>query len=521
MSRASVIPLILILSLATGAVVLSAGAVFGSASSPIASGRGNGDVVRHFYTALNEAIRTGDVTPLDALVAPNFVDHPARPNDISPRAALLQAVLALHAKNPDFRIEVTSVAAEGDTVTVRTELIPGVASDAHLKGTSGSTAVAFGIDVFRIQSGLIVEHWGIGDAAVRCGGPIALRGGLAAAQGRSFGMVLSLNSVNLDGVVHLFTPRWQVNGSAVSAEMVVANGAVYAAGWDGAIRSLDAATGAERWRVTGVGQVPAHPVVSAGSVYVATINGWVYAIEATTGRVQWRSISAGLVGRGLSFGDGLVFVMSGTAPAPTVVDGVAYAVIGEVGSTLQALDAETGTERWRIYLTDQALYSIETSSLRTRWKLPLDGESVSSPLVADRAVYVVADDLYGVDAETGRVRWQNDGAAGLRSFPATGEGLVFLTDTDGRLRAIDGETGVERWVVSVGGAIVSAPVVADGVVHLGSRDGQLYAFDAATGMACGQISLGGIVSTPAVVDRIAYVGTMDGRLVAVSLGEVL
>jgi hypothetical protein len=65
--------------------------------------------------------------------------------------------------------------------------------------------------------------------------------------------------------------------------------------------------------------------------------------------------------------------------------------------------------------------------------------------------------------------------------PVAAGGLVFLSGSDGIVRALDAETGNVRWKAYTGGAVRYPPSVADGRALVGSGDGYAYAFEAATG----------------------------------------
>ena len=69
----------------------------------------------------------------------------------------------------------------------------------------------------------------------------------------------------------------------------------------------------------------------------------------------------------------------------------------------------------------------------------------------------------------------------LLTAPVTAGGLVFVSGSDGVVRAIDGATGKPRWKAYVGGAVRYPPTVDDGRVLVGSGDGRVYAFEAASG----------------------------------------
>ena len=65
--------------------------------------------------------------------------------------------------------------------------------------------------------------------------------------------------------------------------------------------------------------------------------------------------------------------------------------------------------------------------------------------------------------------------------PVTAGGLVFVSGTDGAVRAIDAASGAVRWTSYTGAAVSYPPTIADGRVFVGSGDGWAYAFEAATG----------------------------------------
>ena len=71
------------------------------------------------------------------------------------------------------------------------------------------------------------------------------------------------------------------------------------------------------------------------------------------------------------------------------------------------------------------------------------------------------DDLgtvYAVSAETGRTVWLHEQRAATMSVMATGGGLVFGGDVNGRFRALDQETGAVLWEINLGSPVVGFPI---------------------------------------------------------------
>jgi hypothetical protein len=101
----------------------------------------------------------------------------------------------------------------------------------------------------------------------------------------------------------------------------------------------------------------------------------------------------------------------------------------------------------------------------------------SSPAVANGVVYVGSwnFNLYAIDAVTGTEKWRFATGAWVHSSPAVANGVVYVGSHDKNLYAIDAATGMEKWRFTTGGDVDSSPAVANGVVYFGSEDMNIYA----------------------------------------------
>ena len=63
-----------------------------------------------------------------------------------------------------------------------------------------------------------------------------------------------------------------------------------------------------------------------------------------------------------------------------------------------------------------------------------------------------------ISAETGRTEWIYEQRAGTTSLVATGGGLVFGGDVNGRFRAFDQETGDVLWEINLGSPVTGFPI---------------------------------------------------------------
>jgi alcohol dehydrogenase (cytochrome c) len=66
--------------------------------------------------------------------------------------------------------------------------------------------------------------------------------------------------------------------------------------------------------------------------------------------------------------------------------------------------------------------------------------------------------VYAISAETGETTWLHEQRAATLSLVATGGGLVFGGDANGRFRAFDHETGEVLWEINIGSPVSGFPI---------------------------------------------------------------
>ena len=107
----------------------------------------------------------------------------------------------------------------------------------------------------------------------------------------------------------------------------------------------------------------------------------------------------------------------------------------------------------------------------------------TSPAVVDGVVYAGSSDerfLQAVDARTGRELWRVTTERPVWSSPAVAGGMVYVGDGSGTVYAVDRASGKERWRHRAGRRIFSSPVLGDGLLYVGNDDGGIYALRTGT-----------------------------------------
>lgn len=227
-----------------------------------------------------------------------------------------------------------------------------------------------------------------------------------------------------------------------------------------------------------------------------------------------------------------------SAEAPPIVAG-GTAFFGTAGGHLHAVDARTGTGRWRYELSryspgaatvegemvyvgsDKQLVALSVEDGTERWTYGTGGHVAGSPAVVDGRVVVTDRDgaVHAVDASTGEKHWRYELDGGIYAPPAVADAdtagretpVVYVGGHDEQLHAVDLADGSPVWTADTGDSPDTAPAVARidgpdeaGTVFVGTRvfDSSLRAYDASTGELRWQFERAGTVKSPAV----AHVG---------------
>ncbi len=188
----------------------------------------------------------------------------------------------------------------------------------------------------------------------------------------------------------------------------------------------------------------------AETLLVALGTGSIICVEASTGAVRWSQDLGAWI-----------------SAEPTAWNGIVFA--GTANRLLFALDHASGA---------------------LLWTFTADGEILSSPVVSDGILYLLADNsslsdfsnlLYALDAASGALLWQVDSKSWTPSPPTVNEWGVFTAGSSSTVMALEKRTGEQLWSREIEGVVYSSLPVGAGKVFVSTIDGWLYAMDASSG----------------------------------------
>ncbi len=116
------------------------------------------------YRQFIDAMNAKDVTVVDRLMDPNFVDHDLPPGQAPGAEGMKEMMSMFFAAFPDLRSTIDLLVAEGDVVTghMTTE---GTHNGDFMGIPATGKKVSFSeVHTVRIANGKAAEHWGIADA---------------------------------------------------------------------------------------------------------------------------------------------------------------------------------------------------------------------------------------------------------------------------------------------------------------------------------------------------------------------
>ena len=282
----------------------------------------------------------------------------------------------------------------------------------------------------------------------------------------------------VSGVSQTGGPGWKTKlGSRIESTPVADESGVYVVTTKGELVSMDARSGAVRWKKDAGGAVlfSSKPLIAENRIFIATSQGNVTAYDRA-GKQLWRKKLGG-----------------GVYSSPAYQDGVLY--IGTDDRKINALASRDG---------------------RTRWQFETDSRMVgTTPLVFRGNVYAgtYSGSFYAINARRGTISWHFKAGMPIIASPVAGGSTIFTGSMDGYLYALNADSGRLAWKYPAGERIMMEPLLGDGMVYLASQK-TFHVISADSGAQLWKVNLRRTIKTPpAGMGNDVLVGLDNGEMV--------
>jgi outer membrane protein assembly factor BamB len=166
------------------------------------------------------------------------------------------------------------------------------------------------------------------------------------------------------------------------------------------------------------------------------------------------------------------------------------------------------------------LYKFNIASASKKWKIPINSEFHSSPLITDDALFIGGDDgyLYAKDLSNDlpEIEWKYFVGSSIYSSPASSsEKIVFGAD-DGYLYCLTNK-GKFLWKTNLGGKVKATPLIYEDYIYIGTVSGTFYKLSM-NGDIINKVKIGGEIYSSAglLSNGSLAVGSYDGYLYILS-----
>ena len=288
--------------------------------------------------------------------------------------------------------------------------------------------------------------------------------------------------------------RWRVAlpESETTPELRAYDGRAYLAG--DALRAVSLRRGGLDWTFDPPDSISG-TLPGATSVYVGTSEGTIHALSRDTGGKRWRFEASGRTGRSYSQLEPV-------------------GVPGGVGSA----DGAPSVPIYAWSRRDGRLHAVSRNDGAQRWQFVVDGEHVAFPgVITTESVYLIdGTDLLSLSPRDGSVRWRFDAKTDLKWYFSVVGDTAYARTAD-ELRAIDVSDGTSRWQFSLddGRAVV---VPEDGISATGRGEAvtSAVALDPRSGAVRWTFDARNPVESVLVGANGVYLSTTAGTVSAIS-----
>jgi outer membrane protein assembly factor BamB len=267
---------------------------------------------------------------------------------------------------------------------------------------------------------------------------------------------------------------------------------VYFGADDGVLYAVHARSGRLLWKTDTGAEIRRSIAMRDDTLYLANADNTVYAIDPDAGEVIWRYRKPPV--EGFSAAGYADILFAGSSAIAAFADG-----------TITSLDAVTGAPLWSADLAGEVV------SATGEGEINLVDADATPVLVGDTlAAASVSGGLWGLDAETGNVRWNRTDLIGVTGLAAANDNIYAAFAGGKGLCAISPDSGRTLWCSAFGLGVLQDPVLYEDVFLVADSEAGLFVVATSTGKVLQRLDdRGGFFSRP--VEFAGYLLVMGNR----------
>lgn len=320
----------------------------------------------------------------------------------------------------------------------------------------------------------------------------------------------------------------------------IADRAIFTADPNGEVVATNPQNGRRIWGTNLSASITSGPAVNEGIVVVGASDGKVFALSETNGRTLWHTTVPNAILAAPSIGQGTVIIKT--------IDGKLLAFAAQSGQQLWSYDHGAPTLVMRhdntpqIYgdrvittFADGKLDAFSLSQGRLLWEqavaIPRGSSEVAlmvdvlaDPAIFDGIVYVATSqgNIMAVNANNGKMLWQQDAVAAGYTGMAVNSDFIFVTDVKDNIKAFARDNGNLIWEQpQLTYRRISPPALVANTLVVGDSKGYLHWFAPQNGSYLAQhlvASSARIIAPPAPLANQLFVSGSNGTLSAWRVG---
>ena len=179
--------------------------------------------------------------------------------------------------------------------------------------------------------------------------------------------------------------------------------------------------------------------------------GVVYTLDRETGEFLWATPT---------IGQNVISSIDGATGAVTANAEVVFSATGQSVTTCPTWYGGKNWEAGAYSPLTHAMYFPMRNTCSPMMAVPEDENPVLALTMREELAPGTEElgVIHAIAVETGETLWRYEQRAGTTSLVATGGGLIFGGDANGRFRALDQDTGAVLWEINLGSAVTGFPI---------------------------------------------------------------